>query len=473
MLTKNTASIVDTSDIRTFAAQIEGELIGADDASYNAVRSVWNGMLDKRPFLIARCLTPTDVAAAIRFARDHTLALSVRGGGHNVAGHATNNGGLVIDLSLMNRVEVDPETRRVRVGGGALLGDLDRETQKYGLAVPTGVVSKTGIGGLTLGGGFGYLRNRYGLTCDNLLAADIVLADGRMITASESKNSDLFWAVRGGGGNFGVVTQFTFQAHPVGPDVYFAAVFHAGGDGETQEALRLYRDFSQRAPDEISSIAVCGIFPPVELFPVELHKRPFVLFVALHCGAPDIGERDTAPLRTFREPLLDFSGVMPYAEVQTFFDEDYPAGEMRYYWKSLNLTQLGDEAIERLTVHALNQPSVHSTTDLWHVGGAVSRVSEGAMAFSGRHASFLLNPEANWEHAKEDAANLAWVRDFLADMEPFSDGSRYLNFAGFQEEGDTMMRRTFAAKYERLAALKKKYDPTNVFARNQNIRPAS
>ncbi len=456
--------------IEILAAQLQGKLIHPGHPDYDEARQIWNGMIDKHPALIVQCAHEQDVITAVSFAKSHDLTLSVRGGGHNVAGHATNDGGLVIDLAPLNQVIVDPEARTVRVGGGSRLGDLDRETQKYGLAVPAGVVSDTGVAGLTLGGGLGYMRNKYGLTCDNLISAKVVTADGQFLTASETENNDLFWGLRGGGGNFGIVTEFEFQAYPLGPEVQFTAVFHDGA--RMKEALQFYRDFSAAVPDEISSIAVCGKFPPdPEVFPAELHFKPFVLFVAMHTGSAADGDHAMQPMRDFMPPLLDWSGPMKYTEVQTFFDEDYPSGEMRYYWKSLNLTHLTDEAIERIVEHALRQPSDHSTTDLWHIGGAITRVQDDDMAFHGRHASFLLNPEANWEHPEDDDANISWARNFLADMQAFSDGSRYLNFPGFQEEGDDMMRQAFAGKYDKLVALKKKFDPENVFKRNQNIKP--
>ncbi len=471
MLEKMLPTTFSSEALSQLATAFQGDLIQPTDAAYDEARSVWNGVIDKRPALIAKCASPEAVATAVCFAHDHNLLLSVRGGGHNVAGHATNDGGLVIDLSLLNKVMVDPEARLVQAGGGALIADLDRETQKYGLAVPLGVVSETGIAGLTLGGGLGHLRNKYGLSCDNLVAAQVVLANGQIVNASQSENSDLFWGSRGGGGNFGIVTRFTYRAYPVGPEVFFTAVFHKGERGDMKKALQFYRDFSKAAPDEISSIGVCGIFPAVEMFPEELHGRPFVLFVAMHCGTPAEGEKAMMPLRTFAEPLLDFSSTMIFTDVQTFFDEDYPAGELRYYWKSLNLPTMSDEAIERIVHHSLQMPSSHNTVDIWHNGGAVARVAEDAMAFSGRQASFLLNVEANWEHPEADEAHINWVRSLLRDATQFSDGSRYLNFPGFQEEGESMMRSTFGPKYERLARLKKKYDPNNLFSLNQNIKP--
>lgn len=466
---KNKSEITE-AQIASLAHQLQGNLIRPGDDDYDEARAVWNGMIDKYPALIVQCEKPSDVITAVAFARKNNLLLSVRGGGHNVAGHATNDGGLVIDLGPMNQVVINPDTQTVRVGGGATLGELDAASQQYGLAVPAGVVSETGVGGLTLGGGFGWLRNKYGLTCDNVLGAEVVTADGRLLRASETENSDLFWGIRGGGGNFGIVTEFEFQAYPLGPEVMLLAAFYDGE--EMADILRFFREYTATAPDEISLLAVAGVFPPgAEVFPEELHGRAFILLIGVYVGDAEVGERVLQPLREVRQPLVDFSGRMPFVEVQQFYDEDYPAGEMRYYWKSLNLTSLDDEAIDTIVRHAKAQPSPHSTTDIWHIGGAIKRVDDESMAFHGRHVNYLLSPEANWEHAAEDEENIAWLRDFLAAMQPYSDGSRYLNFPGFQEEGDDMMRTAFAAKYDKLARLKKKYDPGNLFSLNQNIKP--
>jgi hypothetical protein len=370
----------------------------------------------------------------------------------------------------MRQVTVDAAARLAHVQGGATIADVDQATQKFGLATPLGVVTETGIAGLTLGGGFGHLRNKYGLSADNVVEAEVVLADGRIVIANANENADLFWGIRGGGGNFGVVTRFTYRLHEIGTELFTTAVFHDGRHAE--EVMRFFRDYCLNAPDEISLLAAIGIFPPVEDFPAELHGRPFVLFIGAYAGDAAEGEQVTAPLRNFRQPLLDFSSVMPYLELQQFFDEDYPAGELRYYWKSLNLTDLSDEAIGVLVEQARQQPSILSTTDIWHIGGAVQRVGDDETAFHGRHVNFLINVEANWENPEEDAANLNWGRTTLAALRPFSDGSRYLNFAGFQEEGDAMMQDAFANKYQRLAELKAQYDPTNLFRLNQNIKPA-
>ncbi|MBX2998059.1 MAG: FAD-binding oxidoreductase [Caldilineaceae bacterium] len=456
--------------IQTLAAQLQGELIRPEDEAYDLARRVWNGMIDRYPALIVRCATPQDVMAALAFARRYDLPLAVRGGGHNVAGHGTCEDGLVIDLSPMNMVDVDVTARTVRAGGGATWGMVDAATQPYGLATPGGVVSDTGIAGLTLGGGLGWLRNKHGLSCDNLLAAEVVTADGRLLHASESDNPDLFWAIRGGGGNFGIVTTFTYQLHPVGPEVWMTAVFHDGVDMEG--VLRYFRDYCESASDEESLLAVCGVFPSgAEHFPQAVWGRPFVLLAGLYSGDPEEGRQVMQPLRDFAEPLLDASDVMSYQMVQTFFDADYPKYKLRYYWKSLNLTRMDDEVIALIADHATQQPSLLNTTDIWHIGGAVRRVAEEDTAFHGRHVSFLLNAEANWEDAADDDVNMAWVREMLAATQPFSDGSRYLNFAGLQEEGDQMMVNAFAGKYAKLAQIKQKYDPDNTFRLNQNIKP--
>ena len=473
VLTMVQESSIQAEARRTLAGSLQGELIRPGDSGYEAARKVWNGMIDRYPAAIVRVASVEDVVAAVKFAREQDLAISVRGGGHNVAGHATNDGGIVIDLSLMNQVEVDPVSGIVRAGGGATIGDLDQATQQHGLAVPMGVVSATGIAGLTLGGGYGWLRNKYGLSSDNLIGAEVVTADGRVLHAGEDENADLLWGLRGGGGNFGIVTTFEYRAHPVGPEVMFVFVFHDGRDDNMKRAIQLYRDYSAGAPAEVSTLMATGQIPPdPHHFPAEIHNVPFVLFGALYAGAVEEGEKALRPLLDFGAPLLDFSGVMPYVEAQKMFDADYPNGR-RYYWKSLNLSRLDDEVIDRILKHARRQPSPFSTVDIWHIGGAVKQENEAAGAFHGRQAAFLLSPEANWEDPEDDEANIAWLRDFIDDMAEFSDGSRYLNFPGFQEEGDDMMRQAFGPRYERLAALKQKYDPDNVFRLNQNIKPAA
>ncbi len=449
---------------------LQGELIRPTDEGYEQARKVWNGMIDRYPALIVRCADTDDVVRAVRFARQHNLLTAVRGGGHNVAGHGTQDGALVIDLSPMREVSVDADYRTVQAQGGATLGDVDAASQERGLAVPLGVVSKTGIAGLTLVGGLGWLRNRYGLTVDSLLEAEMVTADGQVVIANKDSNADLLWGLQGGGGNFGVVTKFTYQAYPVGPDVFFMMVFYSAEND--REVLRAFRDFVAQAPDRVTLLADLGMFPEGSEFPEELQGTAFTALVGLYAGLAGDGERAMAPLRGIAEPLMDISGPMEYVEVQRLFDADYPDGS-RYYWKSTNLMELTDAGIDRLLEHTRKQPSQRSTVDLWPLGGAVKRVPKDATAFFGREAAYVLNPEANWADPADDQVNIQWVRDLIESMEEFSDGGRYLNFQGFQEEGDAMMEAAFGASYARLAELKRKYDPDNFFRLNQNIKPAS
>jgi FAD/FMN-containing dehydrogenase len=456
---------------REFESSFDGALIRPSDADYDEARLVWNGMIERSPALIARAANTQDVVSAVNFARDNNMLLSVRGGGHNVAGLSVNDDGLVIDLSGLKDVKVDPVSRIVRAGGGVLIGELDEATQRFGLAVPMGVVSATGIAGLTLGGGYGWLRNMYGLSADNLIGAEVVTADGRILLASKDDHFDLLWGLRGGGGNFGIVTEFIYQAHCVGPDVVFTFVLHDGRGDRMKEGIKLYRDYSATAPDEVSSLLVTGVIPPVEEhFPKEIHNVPYVAYLGMYAGSPAEGQKAFGPLLNFGQPLLDFSGVMPYLDAQKVLDADYPDG-LRYYWKSMNLMTLDDDVIDRIVKHSRQMPSPFSTVDLWHIGGAMARGSADESAFNGRHVAFLLSPESNWEDSADDEANIAWLRDFLADMEEFSDGSRYLNFPGFLEGGDEFIRKAFGSQYDKLATLKRKYDPDNLFRLNQNIKP--
>jgi FAD/FMN-containing dehydrogenase len=465
-------SQLNAQELRQLASSFAGEIILPADPTYTDARLVWNGMIDRYPALILRCTNTQDVVSAVQFARQNNLPIAVRGGGHNVAGLAVTDSGVVIDLSRMQAVEVDPNTQTAWAEGGATIGALDASTQMYGLSAPMGVVSETGIAGLTLGGGMGWLRNKYGLSCDNLIGAEVVTAEGQVLAVNEQENADLLWGLRGGGGNFGIVTKFLFRLYPTGPEVFFTFVFH---DGEKMEQhLRFFRDYTASAPDEVSVLAFAGVFPPgAEIFPQALHGQSFLAFGAMYAGTAQQGAKVLHPLSDFAEPLIDFSGIMPYTQAQKMFDEDYPAHTMRYYWKSLNLNELSDAVIQRFVTHAHRQPSPYSTTDLWHIGGAIKRGSTEQSAYFGRHAAYLMNPEANWVKAEDDEANIRWVREFVADMQEFSDGSRYLNFAGFQEEGDDMMRKAFGEHYQRLVALKNKYDPHNIFRLNQNIKPTT
>ena len=465
------ASALSDAIVQALARSINGQVISPEDDAYDSARKVWNGVIDKYPALIVRPRTTKDVAVAVDFAKNNHLLLSVRGGGHNVAGHGTNDNGMVIDLSLMKKIEVDPVKRTACAEGGVTWGELDAATQVYGLATPGGVYSGPGIAGLPLGGGFGWLRSKPGLSADNLIGAEVVTANGTILHVSETKYSDVLWGLRGGGGNFGIVTKFEYKLHPVGPEVMFAFVLHDGSDPkEMKRALRFYKEYHETASDEVSTLLALGQIPPTEHYPEPIHMTPFILLAGLYAGAPAEGQRVLQPLIDFGTPLVDLSGVVPYVQAQQAFDEEYPDG-LRYYWKSLNLTRFDDEAIVTIVEHARQQPSAFSTTDVWHIGGAVSKTDARATAFYGRHASFLVNPEANWVKPADDDANIGWARGFVDSLAPFSDGSRYLNFAGFQEEGEAMMRGAFGAHYERMAELKRKYDPTNLFRLNQNVKP--
>ncbi len=456
-------------EVQSFASDLEGRVIRPTDDDYDDARAVWNGMIDRRPAVIARCRGVADVVRAVEFARATDLQTTVRGGGHNVAGSAVCEDGLVIDCSEMTAVRVDPDGRTAWVQSGATWADIDRETQLFGLATPGGVVSDTGVAGLTLGGGIGHLRCKYGLSCDNLRSVELVTTDGEFVTASPAQNEDLFWALCGGGGGLGVVTAFEFELHEVGPEVATCLVFYSGED--LTGVLREYREYVASAPDEVSTLVFAGELPDEELFVGDdLHRNKFAI-MGCHAGGVDEGERALAPLRNLADPVGDFSGVMPYAEFQQLLDEDYPDG-MRYYWNSLYLDGLPDRAIDRIEYWAGVAPSSLSTVDVWQLGGAIERVDPADSAFAGRHAPFLLGVEANWEDPAYDDANVEWVRDCVADMRQFSDGSVYLNFPGFFEDGDELMETTFGSAYERLDALREEYDPAGLFRQNQDVPPA-
>jgi FAD/FMN-containing dehydrogenase len=468
--TTGTDSVLDDPTIEAFKSSLRGELLKPGDIGYEEARRIWNGMIDKRPALIARCVGVADVIASVNFAREHELLMAVRGGGHNVAGTAAADGGLVIDLSPMKGIRVDLSAQTVRAEGGVTLGELDHETQAYGLATPLGVVSETGIAGLTLNGGLGWLRRKYGLSSDNLVSADVVTADGRFLTASETENPDLFWGIRGGGGNFGIVTSFEYRLYPVGPEVMVCFVLYPGE--RAKEVLGFCNEYVAQAPEEVSPLAFLGRVPEMELFPEEWHGKPYAAILTLYAGELEEGARVLQPLRDLGDPIADLSSPMPYVEAQKILDEDYPNG-WRYYWKSQNVNTLGDEVIERLMAHAEDAPSDHSTIDVWYQGGAMGRVGAEETAFGDRSVPYLLGIEANWEEPQDDETNVAWARNCVADMRRFSDGGNYLNFPGFLEEGQDLIRDAYGENYERLVALKNEYDPTNLFRMNQNIKPPS
>lgn len=459
-----------TTALDELASSLDGELVRPGGSGYDEARSVWNGMIDLRPVAVARCASTADVARAIAAAQRAALPLAVRGGGHNVAGFGTIEDGLVIDLSPMRGVRVDVASRRVHVGGGATLGDVDAATQAHGLVVPSGVVSETGIAGLTLSGGLGWTRRKWGLTCDSLVGVTLVTAAGDVMEATEDSDPDLIWGLRGGGGNFGVVTELVFDAHPLGPEVAFAFVLYSLESA--RHVIAEHERIVDAAGDEVSSLVVLGHVPPLDDFPAAIHGAPYAAVLGVYAGNVDQGQRALQPLLELGDPLVDLSGPMPFVEVQKIYDPDYPAGH-RYYWKSTRLASLPDEVVDVLVEQTRAAPSEHSTIDVWLNGGAIERVGETATAFSGRGARYLVNPEANWEETSDDAGNVAWARGVLDALEPHATGGAYLNFPGFLEEGQGLVRTSHGANYERLAALKRRLDPDNVFRRNANVEPAA
>jgi FAD/FMN-containing dehydrogenase len=453
--------------VRTLRSHLTGEVVGAGDEAYDTARSVWNGMIDKRPLAVARCASADDVAAALGVARAADVPIAVRGGGHNVAGLATVEGGVVIDLSPMKRVTVDPERHTARVQGGAIWREVDAATQPYGLAAPAGLVSDTGVAGLTLGGGIGWLRRKYGLSCDNLMAADLVTADGRMVRASLEENPDLLWALRGGGGNFGVVTTFEFRLWPIGPDVAYALVLYDGA--ETTQGLHALRDLGDGLPPEIAPIAFTGRVPPMEGVPPQAFGRPMLAVAAAYAGSPEQGDEALLPLRGLTTPIADLSGRMPYAQLQQFLDDEYPRGR-HYYWKSAAVAELSDAVVDIVADFAARQPSSLSTIDVWLMGGALRDEPAGGSAYSGRSAGYLVNPEADWDEVDSDEANVTWARELIEALAPHTVGT-YLNFPGLLEEGEAQMRAGFGGNFERLTQIKAKWDPDNVLRLNHNIPP--
>ena len=451
--------------LQSFFGGLRGRVLRPGDDGYDEARAVQNGLIDRRPALIVQCSGAADVIAAVNFARDHGLLLSVRGGGHNVAGNAVNDGGLVIDLSRMRAVHVDPRAKTARVQGGATWADLDRETQVFGLATPGGLVSTTGVAGLTLHGGMGHLRRPFGLSLDNLISVDIVTADGKLRTASATENEDLFWAVRGAGSNFGVVTSLEFRLHEVGPTVMLCATMYHLDDGE--KVLRGWRSFLETCPEMFTPVAVFWSVP--EGFPPEAVGTPVVILAGVYAGPVEEGERAVAPLRSLATPVLDLSGPTPFAGVQSAFDPFFPQGLLQY-WKSTYVEELSDALLDELCVLVRNRPSPKTTLDVWPMAGAATRVGATETAF-GRRRPYMIAFESTWTDPADDAVNIAWARDAHASMSRFSSGGIYLNFPGFGEEKVEMVRAAYGENFERLAALKAVHDPGNLFRMNINIPP--
>ena len=452
-------TILESATVEGFAEGLRGRLLQPGAEGYDNSRKVWNGMIDRRPALIARCAGPADVMAAVRFARDHRLLVSVKGGGHNITGNAVCNGGLMLDLSAMKSVRVDPAGRTARAEAGLTWGEYNRETQAFGLASTGGVVSTTGIAGLTLGGGLGWLMGKHGLSCDNLISADLVTAAGELVTASAEENPDLFWGLRGGGGNFGVVTSFEYKLHPVGP-VLAGMVIHPMT--EAKKVLHFYRDFARGCPDEM--LAAAALMTSAE-------GAPVVVIIASYIGDLAKGERLIAPLRKFGTPLADTIAPTSYVHLNTLFDAAVPYGGVQRYWKSSFLSELGDELLNIMIARAAKMLSPMSMVLFFHMHGAAARVDRNATAFGLRHDQWDYDVISQWTDPAESADHIGWTREYWNAVEPFASGEVYVNHLDAEEA--TRIRAAYGGSYDRLVALKNKYDPTNLFRMNQNIRPTA
>jgi FAD/FMN-containing dehydrogenase len=456
--TEGSDKILEEATVLNFAESLRGRLARPGDGGYDEARKVWNGMIDRRPALIARCAGPADVIATVRFAREHGLLVSVKGGGHNITGNAVCEGGLMIDLSPMKGVRVAPGTRKARAEAGLTWGEYNRETQAFGLASTGGVVSTTGIAGLTLGGGLGWLHGKHGLSCDNLLSADLVTADGELLTASPDQHPDLFWGLRGGGGNFGVVTSFEYRLHPV-EGVLAGMVIHPMA--KAKEVLRFYREFCRDCPDEMVAAAAMMTSPDGD---------PVAVIVAAYIGDLAIGEKAMTSLRKFGPPLADTITPTSYVALNSLFDTAFPYGSVQRYWKSSFLKELGDEVLDIMIARSAKFLSPMSNVLFFHLHGAATRVDPNETAFGARDDQWDYDVISQWTDVSESAGHIQWTREFWTAVEPFASGQVYVNHLD-AEEGTTRIKAAYSRSYERLVALKNKYDPMNLFRLNQNIRP--
>ena len=467
MISPATRIDVDRTTIDQLRPRLRGPLLAAGDPGYDDARSIWNAMIDRRPGAIARCLGVADILASVQFARERGLTLSVKGGGHNISGLAVCDGGLMLDLSLMRGVFVDPSARVAHVQPGCLLGDVDRETQVHGLAAVLGFVSNTGAAGLTLGGGFGYLTRRFGYTCDNVLSMNVVTADGRVVRASEHENADLFWGLRGGGGNFGVVTNFEHQLYPVGPEIIAGAIAWRGE--EAPRVLEMWRTLAEKAPPELIVVAGLRNAPPAPWISKEFHGKPIVALFICHTGSVADGEKLVAPIKKFGSPVGDVVQRRPYVSQQSLLDATQPKGR-RYYWKSEYLPNLEPQMIETAIESAGRIPSPHSAILIFPLEGALSKLADDHSAVGNRDAAYVINIAASWENAEDDAANIEWARAAWRDVRRFSTGGTYVNFLT-EEEGSDRIKAAYGKNHARLVELKTTWDSENLFRVNKNISP--
>jgi FAD/FMN-containing dehydrogenase len=462
-----TTRTLDSSKTEELRAQMRGDLVQPSDANYDEARTIHNAMINKRPALIARCADAADVIAAVNFGRENDLDIAIRGGGHNVAGTSLVDGGLVIDLSRMRGVRVDPQRRTARVDGGALWTDVDHATHAFGLATPCGIIGTTGVAGLTLGGGFGHLSRHYGLACDNVISADVVLADGTLVTASADEHAELYWALRGGGGNFGVVTSFEFQLHPAGI-VYGGPIFYPVEHTET--LLNFFLAYLRQAPDEMSAFFSFHQGPPAPFIPEHLHFVPMVAIVTCWSGALDRGEEMIRPLRETVQPLVDLAGPIPVPALNSMFDTLYTPG-LHHYWKADYVPHLTEGAVKVHAQYGPQVPSLHSTMHLYPQSGAIQRVGSADTAYAHRDAEFCHNIVAIDMDPSHHGEDMEWMHAYAAALQPYSDAGGYVNFM-MEGEGQERVRATYRGNYDRLRLIKRAYDPHNLFHVNQNIRPA-
>ncbi|MCF6156416.1 MAG: FAD-binding oxidoreductase [Candidatus Brocadia sp.] len=454
--------------IEKFKSQVRGKVLLPGEPGFDTARTVWNAMIDRKPGLIVWCAGVADVIRSVVLARDHDLLLSVRGGGHNIAGNAVCDDGLMIDLSAMKSVRVNPETCRAYVEPGATLADFDHEAQTFGLATPLGINSTTGVAGLTLGGGFGWLTRKYGLSIDNLLSADVITAEGKLVRANAQENPDLFWAIRGGGGNFGVVTLFEFQLHPVGPDVLSGIIVFPFTQAKT--LLVKYREFVDQISEDLNVWVILRQAPPLPFLPAEVHGKEVVVFPFLYVGDIEAGMRAIEPLRSFGQPHGEHIGSQPYTAWQKTFDPLLIAG-VRNYWKSHNFSELSDNAIDSMIEYAAKLPTSQCELFIGLLSGQANRVPKDATAYAQRDTKFVLNAHSRWEKREDDKTCISWAREFSNATAPYATGGVYVNFLT-QDEANRIPA-AYGSNYQRLVQLKRKYDPTNLFRLNQNIKPVA
>jgi len=466
-LAEGATKTLDAMELENLKAGLRGALLMPGDDGYDQARTVWNAMIDRHPALVVRCAGVNDIRQAVNFARTHGLLLAVKGGGHNIAGNAVCDGGMLIDLSRMRSVQIDPAQRVAHVEPGATLGDFDTEAQAFGLATPVGVNSTTGIAGLTLGGGFGWFSRKQGMTIDNLLAVDVVTADGNFVRASAKENSDLFWALRGGSGNFGIVPRFEFQLHPLGPNVLSGLVVYS--QKEAASALKKYREYARQLGEETTVWTVLRKAPPLPFLPSNVHGTDIIAFALFHAGDPKAGEKAIEPVRHFGTPLGEHVGVQPYCNWQKALDPLLTPGA-RNYWKSHNFTDLSDGLIDVTIKYAGNVPSPHSEIFFGMIGGATMRPAPDSAAYSHRNTLFVCNVHGRWETPAEDQKGIEWARGFYRESAAYATGGVYVNF--LTDDESDRIKAAYGPNYDKLTAIKRKYDPQNLFRTNQNISPA-